>query len=276
MVIQRGLFSLELVEAYRRYKCPEQVESGSGEAYAQVIPDSDYFVRLSVVDGEKGDPSRKFLFYVNVNDLYIGHRQVLSQSDSFVDVGLFAFNDFGTLIGTNQPMRFQEARLLGMGDTKFHLINSCPMNNDNDNDPSMLFHTNLLHMGKITVKVYEGVLDRRASAFGNNASGDEAYQPGLYVDTITLHCATTPELGITYLTMPDRERLRKALMKRPAEFWEENTPTTAGQQRDQHRPSLKRMRTENGFVAVMQQAKSAPGSGMDCEMVMQSHPWPLA
>ena len=145
---------------------------------------------------------------------------------------------------------------------------------DNDKGMSVPFHTNLLHMGKITVKVYESVMDRRASAFGNNATGDGAYQPGLYVGTITLHCATTPELGMAYLTMTDRDRLRKVLQKRSAEFFDDDENTTTSEHR--HGPSLKRMRTENGFVAVMQQTKNVPGSSMECEMVLHSQPWPLA
>ena len=113
MVLQQGLFSLELVEAYRRIKCPEQTEPVSGQVFAHVNPDSDYLVRLSVVGGV--DQTRKYLFYVNVNDLYIGHRQVLSQRDSFLDVGLFAFNDCGTLIGANQPIRISRSESVGAG-----------------------------------------------------------------------------------------------------------------------------------------------------------------
>ncbi|CAB9507891.1 expressed unknown protein [Seminavis robusta] len=268
MVNHRGKFSVELVEQHGRLQCPEDIEPASGQAFARVDPEGDYLVRVQVLNAVDAD--RKFLFYVHINDLYIGHRQCLSQRDGLVDVGLLNFSDSGVLIGTNEPMRFHEARLLEKGATSINYLSDSASMDDDSNDPSAVpIHTDILHMGKVTVKIYEGVMERRSSAFGNNLCGDEAYQPGLFVQSINLHCATTADLGISYLISEDRERFRKAESKRSFDY--DDSPTN--HHSNDHRPAFKRIRTESGYVGVMQtSSKHSGGNGMDCAVVM--HPAP--
>ena len=232
MRLQGGFFTLDVVEAVSSQKCHENTEPSSGEVFVQVDPKAHYMVRLSVNDG--GDPERVFLTYVNVNEEYIGYRQCLSQREGFQDIGMCS-----TIVGVNKPIRFQEAKLLETGNGNFH--------------------SNILHMGKVTVKIYEGLCDRRQSAFGNNVFGNQSYQPGRFLESLTIHCCATPEDGMPYLNMVDADRLKKALLKRPTE------PRCDGH-------STKRVKTQTGYVSVMHNN----GNRMDCDMVMQQQAFPLA
>ena len=226
MVVQQGAFSLEIVDAYDRQKCQEHTGpaslGGGGEVIVQVDPRADHYIRLQVVGG--GDPDRVFLFYINVNDVYIRHKQILSGRKGPLDVGLPSYSNSSM----HDPIQFQDATLLPKSKTS-RLIDEVP------------FHTNMIHMGKVTVKIYEGVLERPSSAFGNHCSANY-YQPGKYVDMISVHCCSTPEDGLAFLAMEDAELLKKACMKRPT--------LSSDYVDDDSVPSAKKMRTDHGFVAV--------------------------
>jgi len=228
MIIEGGYFSLEVVEAVSRTKCHENTEPTSGEIFVQVDPKAHYLVRIRVLGVPAINDNRVFLAYVNVNDEYVGYRQCLSLGEGYMDFGLIS-----TMIGVNEPIRFQEAKLLENGGQ---------------------FHSNILHMGKVTVKIFEGICDRRQSAFGNNAFGNHAYQPGQFMDTMTIHCCATPEAGHVFLSPVDAERLKKALLKR--------SPISEGP------TSFKRVKTETGYVSV------TPNSSMDCDMVAPNQAFP--
>lgn len=241
MRIQGGCLSLEVVEAVSQQKCPENIEPSSGETFVQVDPKAHYMVRMSINGG--GDPNRVFLSYVNINEEYVGYRQCLSQREGFQDVSVCS-----TIVGVNKPIRFQEAKLLETGNGHFH--------------------SNILHVGKVTVKIYEGLCERRApSAFGNNVAGSQQYQPGRFVESLTIHCCSTPEAGHSYLNMVDADRLKKALLKRSTSTDHCEGPA-----------NYKRVKTETGFVSVAHVPSNNNGGGMECDMVMQQQPraWPLA
>lgn len=219
MVVHGGVFSIEIVDAYHRQKCPEHTDPASGETISQVDPRVGYYVRMQIVGGD--DPDRVYLWYCNVNDSYIRHKQILSRNRGYLDVGLMSYTD-GTLTGTSEPIQFQQATLMPKNTTSRSLIEEAA------------FYTDMVHMGKVTVKIYEGVKERHYSSFGNNCDGDEAYQPGTFVDQVIVHCCSTPEDGHVFLAIEDAEALKKALMKRTA------SGCSA--------PSAKKLRTENGFV----------------------------
>lgn len=232
MIIEGGCFSLEVVEAVSRTTCQENTEPSSGEIFCQVDPRAHYLVRLRV--GQQNSmvqDNRVFLAYVNVNDEYVGYRQCLSQREGYQDVGMIS-----TIIGVNEPIRFQQAKLLENGGQ---------------------IHSNILHMGKVTVKIYEGICDRRQqSAFGNNVMGNQAYQPGQYINSMTIHCCATPEAGHSFLNPVDADKLKKAMLKRSTPIHSE-APT-----------SFKRVKTETGYVSV------TPNSSMDCDMGVPQQAWP--
>merc|ERR1712232_1083799 len=236
MIDRHSGLSLEVLDAVSRKKCQENTDQSSGEEFVQVDPKAHYMVRLSVVGPNDG---RVFIMYLSVNDEYIGYRQCLSHNEGFWDVNLCS-----TMIGINEPIRFQKAKLLPTG----YLAE---------------VHSNILHMGKVTVKVYEGICDRRTSAFGNNCNGPSAYQPGNFLGSQTMHCCATPEAGHSFLTPVDAERLKKALLKR--------TPVPCDECQ-----SFKRVKTETGYVHGAASMETTTGNGMDCDMVVHPRAWPLA
>ena len=249
MVVHQGAFSVEIVDTYHRQKCTEHPNNnnnnnsssssgGSETTLVHVNPRADYYVRLQIVGGD--DPDRVFLLYVNVNGVYIRHKQILSGRHGYIDVGLPSASPYATttVSGTNNnshindPIQFQEAKLSAKAHTS-RLIEEVP------------FHTDRVLMGTVTVKIYEGVKERHSSAFGNNYYGENAYEPGNYVGMVNLDCCASPEEGRTFLSMDEAALLDRALMKRS------NTSTVGADAAiDTSLPSAKKMRTEHGFVAV--------------------------
>ena len=243
MVVHQGAFSVEIVDTYHRQKCPEHPNNNSSSSnnnskptLVHVNPRADYYVRLQIVGGN--DPDRVFLFYVNVNGVYIRHKQILSGRHGYVDVGLPLASPYATrtVSGANNnssdPIQFQEATLSAKAQTS-RLIQEVP------------FHTDRVLMGTVTVKIYEGVKERHSSAFGNNYYGENAYEPGNYVGMVNLDCCASPEDGRSFLSTEEAALLDRALMKRS------NTNTAgADATMDASLPSAKKMRTEHGFVAV--------------------------
>jgi hypothetical protein len=248
MRLNGGFLTLEVVNGVSQHVCPENVEPSSGEFFVQVDPRAHYLVRLKVNEG--GDSSRVFLAYTNINEEYIGYRQCLSQREGFQDISTCS-----TIVGINQPIRFQQATLLG-GENNFH--------------------SDILHMGKVTVKIYEGICDHRQSAFGNNAFGNLSYQPGRFLESLTIHCCATPEMGHPYLNPVDQERLKRALMKRNSGSAATTDENYEGHHSHNASRSFKRVKTENGYVSVAAPNNHNHHNGMDCEMVLQPHAFPLA
>lgn len=235
-----GFVTLEVVNGVTQQVCGENIEPSSGEFFVQVDPRVHYLTRLRVNPGQ--DPNRIFIAYTSINGTFVGCRQILSQRPGFRDTSMSS-----TIVGINQPIRFQQATLVG-----------------SENN----FHSNILHMGKVTVKIYEGIFDRRQTAFGNNADPALSCQVGNFLECMTIHCCSTPEMGLPFLNGPDQERLKRALMKR----------TNATDENSYNPNAFKRVKTETGYVNAATTANAASDhNGMDCDnMVLQPHTFPLA
>ena len=260
VVSQHNAFSVDVVDSYHRRRSRELPSPyAADETLVEVDPNEEYLIRLQVLPGNNSsnnsnnnvDPDRVFLFYVSIDDVYLGYRQCVSQRSGFVNVGLFNFSN-GVMTGTDQAVQFREAKLLLRQ-------GSCISASDYP------FDTDLLQMGKITVKIYAGIYDGSSSiaAFSGQQQPQQklqadAYQPGQYLDTITIRCCTCFELGYQFLSMEDYQQIQQARNKRKGL---DNAAMTT----EHSRQVSKRMRTETGFVPISTAPMSAFNGGMECE-----------
>jgi hypothetical protein len=124
-------------------------------------------------------------------------------------------------------MQFHEAKLLLKGSKAGPL--------------SEPFDIHTLEMGKVTVKIYNGILD--GSSIGQQPNIADAYQPGEYLGTATMRCCCDYDVGKQYLCMEDYNRISRAQLKRK----EQQTIATGYSGME---VASKRMRTESGFVPM--------------------------
>jgi len=278
MVVQDGMFSLEVVDAQSRCKCREQPEHPSmSTTLVEVDPHAHYYLRLQVGNNDMScDPNRAFLFYIHINDTYIGYRQCLSAQRGSVDVGLHSFSEGGIITGTQEPIRFEEVTLLEIGNNN----NMHMMMMPDDKIQNKTYHPDVLQVGTITVKIYEAMMDHRStfgfSAFGNNVTGEEAYQPGQFRGAIQVRCCCSAEAGRSLLRPDEVETFQRLFMKRsndranhPTHYsgddnlqnnlnYSNDTNAMMANPYQQEQPYAKRMRTSTGAAAMSMMMEAPP------------------